>query len=130
MKTETKTNKWESDSPMPEGFKFYRGDWIYFQDLARYGFDNEIIAGLMKHEIMPMGIKYKGKVYLPKTQIVGLINSMLKVNLQVRDKTDELEKMSKETLETVSNELVTKGISKDDKSIFTSNDLLGKTDEI
>lgn len=104
-KDKTTVTKWESDSPTPDGFKFYRGDWIYFQDLAKYGFDNEIIAGLMKHEIMPMGIKYKGKVYLPKVQIIGLINTMIKVNLTVRDKTDELEKVSKEALETVAEDL-------------------------
>ena len=100
-----KTTKWESDSPMPTEFKFYRGDWIYFQDLIKYGFDEEIIEGLMKYEIMPMGIKYKGKVYLPKTQIIGLINKMIKANLQVRAKTDELEKTAKDTLELVADEL-------------------------
>ena len=80
---------------LPTGFKFLRGDWIYIQDLAKYGFDSEIVAGLMKHEIMPKGIKWHGKIYLPKFAIVTLINRMIKANLQVRDATDEIEAEAK-----------------------------------
>lgn len=84
---------------LPTGFKFLRGDWIYIQDLAKYGFDSEIVAGLMKHEIMPKGIKWHGKIYLPKFAIVSLINSMIKANLQVRDATDEIEAEAKNAFE-------------------------------
>jgi hypothetical protein len=89
------------DSPTPDTFVFRRDDWIRFQHLGRYGFDNEIIAGLMKHEIMPKGIRYKGGVFLPKIDIVTLINKMLKANLAVRDATDKLETVAKDALEAV-----------------------------
>ena len=90
-----------TNTELPTGFKFLRGDWIYIQDLAKYGFDSEIVAGLMKHEIMPKGIKWHGKIYLPKFAIVSLINSMIKANLQVRDATDELEAEAKKVIEQV-----------------------------
>ena len=90
-----------TNTELPTGFKFLRGDWIYIQDLAKYGFDSEIVAGLMKHEIMPKGIKWHGKIYLPKFAIVSLINSMIKTNLQVRDATDELEEEAKKAIEQV-----------------------------
>lgn len=90
-----------TNTELPTGFKFLRGDWIYIQDLAKYGFDSEIVAGLMKHEIMPKGIKWHGKIYLPKFAVVSLINSMIKANLQVRDATDEIEAGAKSALEQV-----------------------------
>ena len=90
-----------TNTELPTGFKFLRGDWIYIQDLAKYGFDSEILAGLMKHEIMPKGIKWHGKIYLPKAAIVSLINRMIKANLQVRDATDEIEQQAKEAFESI-----------------------------
>lgn len=88
-----------TNTELPTGFKFLRGDWIYIQDLAKYGFDSEIVAGLMKHEIMPKGIKWHGKIYLPKFAVVSLINSMIKANLQVRDATDAIESEAKSAFE-------------------------------
>lgn len=88
-----------TNTELPTGFKFLRGDWIYIQDLAKYGFDSEIVAGLMKHEIMPKGIKWHGKIYLPKFAVVSLINSMIKANLQVRDATDTIEAEAKSAFE-------------------------------
>lgn len=90
-----------NNQELPTGFKFLRGDWIYIQDLAKYGFDSEILAGLMKHEIMPKGIKWHGKIYLPKAAIVSLINRMIKTNLQVRDATDEIEAEAKKAFESM-----------------------------
>lgn len=94
-----------TDTQLPANFKFQRAEWIYINDLPRYGFDNEIFAGLMKHEIMPAGIKYKGKIYLPKIDVLTLINKMIKANLAVRDATDQVEQVAKETMELVADEL-------------------------
>lgn len=94
-----------TDSPVPDNFRFSRGEWILIQDLPRYGFDNEILGGLMKHEIMPQGIRYKGKIYIPKINILSLINKMIKANLAVRDATDKLESMAKDTMESIEQDL-------------------------
>lgn len=95
----------KQDSELPDNFRFCRGEWILIQDLPRYGFDNEILAGLMKHEIMPKGIRYKGKIYIPKINILTLINKMIKANLEVRDATDNLEQVAKDALEVVHEDL-------------------------
>lgn len=77
---------------MEDTFKFQRADWIEFFKLSDYGFDDQILTGLMKHDIMPKGIRHKGKLYVNKREILTLIHNMILVNLQVRDATDAINK--------------------------------------
>lgn len=76
-----------------ETFTFKRAEWIEFFKLGDYGFDDAIISGLMKHEIMPKGIRHKGKLYVNKREILTLIHNLILVNLQVRDATDNINKV-------------------------------------
>lgn len=77
-------------------FKFIGSDWIYIYDLGKYGFDEEIIAGFMKHEIMPAPLKYKGKLYVPKFAIQNLINKLLKSAIKIYAFSEEMEQKAKE----------------------------------
>jgi len=84
-----------------EKFKFIRQDWIDVYDLGKYGFDEEIITGFIKYEVFPAVLKYKGKHYVPKFAILGLIHKILKNSIKIYQANEEIEAKIKEAEDTI-----------------------------
>ena len=77
-------------------FTFVRKDWIEVKELGKYGFDDEIINGLVKYEVMPAALRYKGKLYVPKFAIlkvlhVTLVNAVKMYEMAEKHEQDALE---------------------------------------
>lgn len=70
--------------------KFVRNYFVKIQALTKYGFDDYIVQGLIKHDIMPKYIEHKGEYYVRKSDILKLINTFMKNGLKLYEVSEEL----------------------------------------
>lgn len=79
--------------------KVKMNDLISIEGLSLYGFDEEIINGLLDYDIFPTVIEIDHVFMVKKSSIQALINRFMKNELKIYKTVDDKEKLVKEAQE-------------------------------
>ena len=87
-------------------------DYVKFETLGDYGFDDDIIKGLVKYEIFPTAAIEVDKngnevIYIKKDDIALLLNRVLKNTVQIYEQLEKVEQVCGDAADNFKNSIKT-----------------------